>query len=76
MATAHDTAEVAPQRAYYLRGITYLPHYSTHGLFVAPGSIGTFGKTFTKAELVEAGAVKVAAMLWPRPLPRKSAAAA
>lgn len=72
---APETAELVPQRAYYLRGITYLPHYATPGLFVAPGSVGTFGKTFTKAELVDAGAAKLTEHLWPRVQQRKAATA-
>lgn len=63
-----ETTATEPQRAYFLRGILYLPHYTIPNRFVAPGSVGTFGKTFTKAELVDAGAVKVHEMLWPRQL--------
>lgn len=61
-----EIAETTPQTCYYLRSITYVPHHLLKGLFVAPGSTRERVRSYSKAELVDAGAVKVTELLWPR----------
>lgn len=56
------------QTVYVLNDITFLPHY-TLPCYVAPGFTKiTPTKVWSAQELLEAGAVKRTAFLWPRGL--------
>ena len=61
-----DSMEKVEQTVYILNGITLLPHY-TLPCYVAPGfSSTTPMKLWTANELLDEGAVKSTAFLWPR----------
>jgi hypothetical protein len=61
-----DSADKTEQPVYILNGITLLPHY-TLPCFVTPGfSSTTPMKLWTVNELLDEGAVKSTAFLWPR----------
>jgi len=63
-----DNMEKVEQSVYILNNITLLPHY-TLPCFVAPGfSKDTPMKLWTVNELLDEGAVKSTAFLWPRGL--------
>lgn len=59
---SHDYAHaVEPQTAYVLCGITYIPHYTRKGTFVAPGNV-----MYTEDFLGLLGASQITLDLWPR----------
>ena len=63
-----DSMEKTEQTVYILNGITLLPHYNLP-CFVAPGFTNyTPMKLWTVNQLLEEGAVKSTAFLWPRGL--------
>jgi hypothetical protein len=63
-----DNPDLTEQTVYVLNGITFLPHY-TLPCYVAPGFTRlTPTKMWSVWELLEAGAVKGTAFLWPRGL--------
>lgn len=66
-AVAMDSAAEHYQcTAYELNGITYLPHYRNHNVFVGPG-YPKISKTRYSADQLEAmKAVPTALMLWSR----------
>jgi hypothetical protein len=61
-----DSMDKTEQTVYILNGITLLPHY-TLPCYVAPGFSNTTPmKLWTVNELLDEGAVKSTAFLWPR----------
>ena len=61
-----DNIDKVEQTVYVLNGITLLPHY-TLPCYVAPGfSNTTPTKLWTVNQLLDEGAVKSTAFLWPR----------
>lgn len=61
-----DSIEKTEQTVYILNGITLLPHYHLD-CYVTPGFTNdTPMKLWTVNELLDAGAVKSSAFLWPR----------
>ena len=63
-----DNMDKTEQTVYVLNGITLLPHY-TLPCYVTPGfTKDTPMKLWTVNELLDAGAVKSSAFLWPRGL--------
>lgn len=64
MAEYNFPHEVAPQNAYLMLGITYVPHYTARDTFVGPGNI-----TLSKTYLELFGAERVTLPLWPRHYP-------
>ena len=63
-----DNMDKTEQTVYVLNGITLLPHY-TLPCFVAPGfTKDTPTKLWTVNELLDEGAEKSTAFLWPRGL--------
>lgn len=63
-----DCLDRTEQTVYVLNGITLLPHY-TQPCYVAPGfTKRTPTKLWSVQELLDAGAVKSTAFLWPRGL--------
>jgi hypothetical protein len=61
-----DSMDKVEQTVYILNGITLLPHY-TLPCYVAPGFSNTSPtKLWTANELLDEGAVKSTAFLWPR----------
>ena len=63
-----DNMDKTEQTVYILNGITLLPHY-TLPCYVTPGfTKDTPMKLWTVNELLDEGAVKSTAFLWPRGL--------
>ena len=63
-----DNMDKTEQTVYVLNGITLLPHY-TLPCFVAPGfTKDTPTKLWTANQLLDEGAEKSTAFLWPRGL--------
>ena len=62
---ANDTAPLLENYAYQLHGVTYLPHYRNEQVYVGPG-YPVASNTYSAVELVNAGANKIAMMLWSR----------
>ena len=63
-----DNMDKTEQTVYVLNGVTLLPHY-TLPCFVAPGfTKDTPTKLWTANQLLDEGAVKSTAFLWPRGL--------
>ena len=63
-----DNMDKTEQTVYILNGITLLPHY-TLPYYVTPGfTKDTPMKLWTVNELLDEGAVKSTAFLWPRGL--------
>lgn len=61
-----DSMDKVEQTVYILNGITLLPHY-TLPCYVAPGFSNTSPtKLWTVNQLLDEGAVKSTAFLWPR----------
>lgn len=54
------------QIAYVFRGITFLPHYTLRGSFVAPGHSKSVPLIFHENHLVSVGAKAVKLKLWIR----------
>lgn len=57
-----DPAPLKTQAAYALRGITYLPHYRTRGLFAGPGISGRdlpADAFYKESDLITAGACRI-----------------
>lgn len=74
-----DTRDHAPevteeQEVFHLNGITYLPHYTMPGRFVAPGD-GKRRRPYYREELIAAGATPGVEFLWPRVKPKQRQAA-
>lgn len=61
-----DTASCVDSYAYQVNKVLYLPHYRNDSVFVGPGYPRVDKRTWSVAQLVEAGATRIAIMLWPR----------
>jgi len=63
-----DNMDRTEQTVYILNGITFLPHY-TLPCYISPGfTKDTPTKLWTVNQLLDEGAVKSTAFLWPRGL--------
>lgn len=63
-----DNMDKTEQTVYILNGITFLPHYNL-SCYVAPGFTNTTPtKVWSANQLLDEGAVKSSAFLWPRGL--------
>lgn len=61
-----ELAEMTEYATYYLRGITYVPHFRNKNVFVAPGYPNKNSSIYSMSELMDAGAQKRMRMLWQR----------
>ena len=62
----HETADRMESSAYWLKAVTYLPHYRNDGLFIGPGYPTHNTSVYTAHDLILAGAKRISIMLWPR----------
>jgi len=70
-----DYMDKTEQTVYSLNGITFLPHY-TLPCYIAPGSTNdALTKLWTVNQLLDEGAIKSTAFLWPRGLLAQGVAA-
>lgn len=60
------TCERQDYKVYRLGGLTYVPHYRNPNAFVRPGYPRWTSSTYTKDELLAAGAQEVTLALFPR----------
>jgi hypothetical protein len=61
-----DIASCVDSYAYQANGVLYLPHYRNDSVFIGPSYPRMDRRTWSAAELIKAGATRVAIMLWPR----------
>jgi len=64
-----NTQEAAPcsaQSAYKFNGVTYVPHYRNHSVYVGPGYPKHNRTRYSADELVLAGAALITELLWVR----------
>ena len=54
-------AKRVPTAMYYYNGLPWVPHYSSGGVYVAPGN-----RYMTQVQLIARGAQSETVYLWPR----------
>jgi hypothetical protein len=59
-------AELIIQPVFVLNGITYVPHYRNHEIFVGPGYPKHNQRRYSVFDLVQMGAQQASAPLWHR----------
>lgn len=64
--TKEEFASTYEQTVYDLNGITYVPHYRNHNIYVGPGYPRSSKQRYSGAELELYGAKPRVAMLWSR----------
>lgn len=66
MAVQENSHPLENTTAYVHGGVIYVPKYVEPGVYVGPGYPRHTKRSYTKNELVQAGAVPTEMMLWPR----------
>jgi hypothetical protein len=66
MSVQENSHPVEDTTVFIHGGIAYLPKYTEPGVYVGPGYRWHNGRTYSKNELLQAGAVETKMMLWPR----------